>query len=162
MNKDLPLPVCVKMNSGETLFAEHLRNVSGNHIVLRNVFSVIIGNNMQFGITKWIPFTEESQLPLSPGSITSIVPLDNIHKKEFGKMLLSIDIDEIKSDVYNMMLNSPIIPSEWLETKFEQLLDVTMHNALVYERLLPDSEELKESFHSFIIKQYEPETETKQ
>lgn len=162
---EIPLPVCIKLLSGETLFGELLYEQDGVFFV-RNTYTLVQGQRasgmVEIGMVKWIPFTDKNITPINAVNVATMVDMGREQKEIYGEMLLKYDLEAIKKELIAEMNKAAFLKKELVDAKFEDMLNVIINNSLTFGNIPPPISEVREGFNAFILKYFEPETEVKQ
>ena len=156
--------VCIKLVTGETLFAELIADdedptlTESNLIKVYRPYSVMLTYNQnekytQFAMNPWVVFSNDLFYYIPASNVVSISGLDNSHSKLYGSAMLSAEVKEIRSTIV-VDAKTGIIPSK----KFENTLDKIVHTFLKYSvrygLIVPSVEELKTSLNEFVMTVY--------
>lgn len=163
MEKQLSMPVWLKLTTGDSVFGE-LQNEKDGVFFVKNLYQVhfmIRGGVTHVALTEWIPYSNNKIAPIMANNVVAMGNLESKIKKMYGDILLQNEIEEVKEEIMEMMLATPVLKPEWIEEKLNEILKRIVSYSVRFDIIPPPIEDVTNSLYDFIIKKNEPETETR-
>lgn len=137
--------VCIKLQSGETLFAEVLSNTKDKIKVLHPMItkSTILENKQEgFVLSNWVPWVDEVEFDISLFQIVYLGCLKEAFVKFYGSSLIKEEINKINARGFARVEDgeNPKLVTQEIVEEMRSLID------LYSVKYNIDSDEMKERF----------------
>lgn len=161
MTTESPIPVWIKLVTNETLYCEMLYEDRGIYFV-RHPYLVNFASDgkgrTNILLSEWVPYSSKNTVPITATNVIAIGNLQKDNKELFGDVVLQNEMTDVKHEIFELIKKTHILPSHWINEKYEKIMAMIIDNAKRFDRTPPPLEELTETFYSFIMKFNEPET----
>jgi len=148
------------MITGEELFAELIpdeSNLDKNFITLYQPFEAKVfqgENRMQMMLSPWQVFTDDLTYLVQAHHVVSINSLDERNTKIYGSMVVNTELKIIQNEVsHEVQLGT--ITSKRIDNALKETLMVLMKSGMKYNLPMPELNQVKHDFYTFLMGQYE-------
>ena len=152
--------VCIKMITGEELFAELIHDdavESQNLIKLYQPYQakvIPMEGRTNMMLSPWQVFTDDLTYFVQGDHIVSINTLDERHRNIYGSMVVNTELKMIQNDLAEQVRTGSIT-SKLIDDALRDTYMVLMKSGIKYNLPLPEKEQVHTDFYTFLMGQYE-------
>ena len=154
--------VCLKLTSGEDIFAELIDDdklLDQNFVKLYQPYEARVMNmdgRMNMMLSPWQVFTDDLTYIIQADHVMSINSLDKHHTQIYGAMVMNTELKIIQQELsYEAKLRT--LTKDQIDNSLKETLAVVMNAGAKYFVPMPELDQVKTDFYSFLMAQYEEE-----
>lgn len=156
--------VCIKLATGEEIFAELMLDddeqaLDQNFLKLYQPYQVRVFNNsgkMNMMLSPWQVFSDDMIYLVRASHVVSINSLDEQHTQVYGAMVTNRELQIIQNEIASAAKMNTITKNQ-IDNSLKETLGVLMKSGIKYHIPMPELEEVKHDFYTFLMGQYENE-----
>jgi hypothetical protein len=149
-------PGVIKLDNGDTLFAEIEENIESNFVTLRLPYEVKI-HNEKIQMMQWNPFSDDEAYKVPIHKIVNIATLDQNHMRIYSSFVFAGNAFKIKEQVKKAIATKDAKLKESLKSLFDELMFTTAEIGLRYKVNIPELDQLKDQFYLYVLECYPKE-----
>jgi len=152
--------VCIKMITGEEIFAELIHDEAVENQNLLKLYQpyeakvMNINGQMNMMLSPWQVFTDDLTYFVQGDHVVSINTLDERHRNIYGSMVTNVELKIIQNEVSVAAKNGTITAAE-IDNALRDTYMVLMKSGIKYNIPLPEKDQVKDDFYTFLMGQYE-------
>ena len=155
--------VCIKLASGEEIFAELIADdadpaMDNGLVKVFLPYTVRVDHSRkgitQFAMVPWAPYSDDKFYYIPGHMVMNISSLDLYHQQIYGSTLMKTEIHDVQSSIIKDA-EIGIMDSKKFAHTLDQILHIFMKYGLRYNLDIPEYADIKQSFNDFIMSQYE-------
>lgn len=159
-NKAPSRTVCIKTTTGEDIFTELLDDEVSKQKGLMALYQpyvvkiVNMRDNVQMILSPWQIFTDDSIYYLSIDHVMTINSIDDHHLQLYGAMVSNAELKIIQNELAKEVRNNTVT-AKFIEDSLKATFMVIMKSGIKYGIPMPEKEQVKTDFYTFLMGQYE-------
>jgi len=148
------------MITGEEIFAELIHDEAVENQNLLKLYQpyeakvMNINGQMNMMLSPWQVFTDDLTYFVQGDHVVSINTLDERHRNIYGSMVTNVELKIIQNEVSVAAKNGTITAAE-IDNALRDTYMVLMKSGIKYNIPLPEKDQVKDDFYTFLMGQYE-------
>jgi len=148
------------MITGEEIFAELIHDEVVENQNLLKLYQpyeakvMNINGQMNMMLSPWQVFTDDLTYFVQGDHVVSINTLDERHRNIYGSMVTNVELKIIQNEVSVAAKNGTITAAE-IDNALRDTYMVLMKSGIKYNIPLPEKDQVKDDFYTFLMGQYE-------
>lgn len=159
-NNGLSRTICIKTVGGEDIFAELLEDDESKAKGIMKLYQPYVvkvlntPEGMRMILSPWQLFTDDMVYYMNAEHVLSINSIDDHHLRMYGAMVSNSELKMIQSEMAKEVRNGTITGT-YIEDALKSTFIVIMKSGLKYGIPMPEKEQVKTDFYSFLMGQYD-------
>lgn len=155
--------VCIKLTSGDDLFAELMVNdeesLDQNFLKVYQPYQARVMNRegrVNLMLSPWQLFSDDMIFLIQASHVISINSLDDQHTQLYGTKVTNTELKLLQNDLAEAAKLGTITAKQ-IEEGLKDTLGILMKSGIRYNIQLPDLDQVKNDFYTFLMGQYKDE-----
>lgn len=153
--------VCIKLTTGDELFAELMLDdeaaLEQNFVKVYQPYSVKVFNRegrTNLMLSPWQLFSDDMTFMIQANHIVSINSLDDQHSQVYGSMVANTELKIIQGEIAHAA-KLGVLTAKQIENSLKETLGILMKSGVKYNLQLPELNQVKNDYYTFLMGQYE-------